>query len=301
MRVLVFGGAGFLGSYVVDALAADGHDVTIFDQRQSPWAPDGVHTVIGSILDSNAVSQAMAGFDIVYNFAGFADLNASTARPVEAVTLNVNGNLNLLEACRHNGIQRFVYASSVYVFSDKGAFYGVSKKASELLVEEYRRQYNLNFTIIRYGSVYGERADESNRIYRLLREALLERRITFLGNGTEEREYIHGRDAARLSVDILAPEYSNASVVLTGTERYRYKDLLELIREILGGDVEILLLDEEYKGHYKLTPYVFAPAVSKKLVSNPSVDFGQGLLECVDVLFRRLAPAGQLPTEGGHD
>lgn len=291
MKVLVFGGAGFLGSYVVDELVARGHDVTIFDRRASKWTPPSARTIVGDILDRDAVGRAASGFDIVYNFAGFADLNASIDQPVEAVTLNVVGNLNVLEACRHARVQRFLYASSVYVFSTKGAFYGVSKKASELVVEEYRRQFDLDFTILRYGSVYGERADHTNRIYRLLREALTDGRITFLGNGLEEREYIHGRDAARLSADVLAPEYRNANVMLTGGERYRYKDLLELIREIFDGRIEIALLDQEYKGHYHLTPYSFAPTIGKKLVSNPSVDFGQGLLECIQTLSHELQPS----------
>ena len=301
MKVLVFGGAGFLGSYVVDALAMSGYDVTIFDRRPSRWAPEGMCTITGDILDAEAVARAAVGFDVIYNFAGFADLNASIDRPTEAVTLNVIGNLNVLEACRRASVKRFVYGSSVYVFSNKGAFYGASKKAAELLVEEYRRQYKLEHTIIRYGSVYGERADETNRIYRLLREALTEGRMTFLGDGLEERDYIHGRDAARLSVDVLSPEYANANVMLTGGDRYRYRDLLELIGEILDGRLEIVLLNQEYKGHYHLTPYVFTPTVGKKLISNPSVDFGQGLLECIETLYRDLRTGGEMPAVGEHD
>lgn len=301
MKVLVFGGAGFLGSYVVDELVARGYSVTIFDRRSSKWTPATADVIAGDIFDRDAVAQAATGFDIVYNFAGFSDLNASIDQPVETVALNVLGNLNVLEACRSAKVGRFLYASSVYVFSTKGAFYGVSKKASELLVEEYRRQYDLNYTILRYGSVYGERADQTNRLYRLLREALTKGEITFLGNGLEEREYIHGRDAARLSVDVLVPEYCNANVMLTGGERYRYKDLLELIREILDGRVEIALLDREYKGHYQLTPYSFAPSVGKKLVCNPSVDFGQGLLECIQTLCHDLGLVGDLPAVAEHD
>lgn len=301
MKVLVFGGSGFLGSYVVDELVARGHGVTIFDRLPSPWAPKSVEVVIGDILDREEVARAVTGFEIVYNFAGFADLNASIDRPIETVTANVVGNLNVLEACRRAGVTRFLYASTVYVFSTKGAFYGASKKASELLIEEYQRQYGLDYTILRYGSVYGQRADETNRIYRLLREALTERRITFLGNGLEEREYIHGRDAARLSVDVLAPEYRNTNLMLTGGERYRYRDLLDLIAEILDHRVEIVLLGKEYKGHYHLTPYAFAPTIGKKLVSNPSVDFGQGLLECIQTLCQELSLVGELPAIGEHD
>ena len=301
MKVLVFGGAGFLGSYVVDELVSRGHAVTVFDRQPSRWAPPSVPTITGDILDRAAVTQAVDGFEIVYNFAGLADLNTSITQPVETVTLNVVGNLNVLEACRHARVQRFLYASSVYVFSSKGAFYGASKKASELMIEEYRRQFEQEYTILRYGSVYGERADHSNRIYRLLSEALTSGTITFLGDGLEEREYIHGRDAARLSVDVLAPEYRSASVMLTGGERYRYRDLLELIKEILDGRVQIVFLNQEYEGHYHLTPYTFAPTIGKKLVSNPSVDFGQGLVECLQTLSRELSLAGDLPTVGDHD
>ena len=97
------------------------------------------------------------------------------------------------------------------------------------------------------------------------------------------------------------PEYRNANVILTGGERYRYKDLLELIREIFDGRVEIAILDQEYKGHYHLTPYSFVPAIGKKLVSNPSIDFGQGLLECIQMLSHDIQVAGELPAVGEHD
>lgn len=171
--------------------------------RKVPVGIDnGFKVIEGDIMDADAVADAVAGHGVVYNFAGLADLNDSIDRPVETVQLNVMGNLNVLEASRAAKVERFVYASSVYVFSHKGAFYGASKKSSELIIEQYGDQYDLDYTIVRYGSVYGERADASNRIYRLIRQALTEGKITFPGDGSEEREYIHGRDAGKLSVDI---------------------------------------------------------------------------------------------------
>ncbi|NQV56702.1 MAG: NAD(P)-dependent oxidoreductase, partial [Rhodospirillales bacterium] len=237
-------------------------------------------------------AAAVTGQDIVYNFAGLADLNDSIDRPVETVQLNVLGNLNILEACRANKIQRFVYASSVYVFSHKGAFYGASKKSSELIIEQYGNQYDLDYTIIRYGSVYGERADTNNRIYRVIRQALTEGKITFLGDGSEEREYIHGRDAGKLSVDILDQAYRNQHVILTGIERHRYSDLLEMVREMMNNEINIEMLDQDYKGHYVMTPYSFSPTVGVKLVNNPSIDFGQGMLECIENVFHELQEEG---------
>ena len=192
MRVVVFGGAGFLGSYVVDELLSKNHKVTIFDKQKSPYINDNIPQIIGDILDVKAVRDVVIGQDAIYNFAGLADLNDSIDKPVETIKQNVLGNLNILEAARMEGVDRFLYASSVYVFSRKGAFYGTSKKSSELIVEQYGEQFGLDYTIVRYGSVYGERADRNNRIYRILREALTDRKISFKGDGSEEREYVHG-------------------------------------------------------------------------------------------------------------
>jgi UDP-glucose 4-epimerase len=293
-KALVFGGSGFLGSYVVDELRDAGHTVTIFDLKPSAYAPD-VPFIQGDISDAASVLGAVDGNALVYNFAGLADLNRSIDRPRDTLMLNVLGNLNVLEACRAHGVERYVYASTVYVFSTEGAFYGMSKKAAELTIEEYHRQFRIPYTIVRYGSVYGERADQQNRIHRLIHQALVEKKITFLGDGSEEREYIHGRDAAKLSVRVLEPEFENSHVILTGVERYRYADLLKLIQEILGRQVEIELQHQDYKGHYELTPYTFAPSVGRKLVANPYVDFGQGLLECIEHAYKELGFAKDLP------
>jgi UDP-glucose 4-epimerase len=298
MKVLVFGGAGFLGSYVVDELIGRGHDVTIFDLVQSSHVGDQVPTIIGNIMDVEAVKSAVSGQEVVYNFAGLADLNDSVDNPVETVTLNVVGNLNILDAARLAGIKHYVYASSVYVFSHRGAFYGASKKSSELIVEQYGSQYDMDYTIVRYGSVYGERADSKNRIYRILREALLDKKITLLGDGSEEREYVHGRDAAKLSVDVIEDQkYHNQNVMLTGIERFRYSDLLSYVKEMLNNDVEIEMLNESYRGHYVLSPYSFSPTIGVKLVNNPSVDFGQGMLECVNHVFQELQEEGLIESD----
>ncbi|MES2963069.1 MAG: NAD(P)-dependent oxidoreductase [Bdellovibrionota bacterium] len=288
MKIVVFGGSGFLGSHVADELTRLGHEVTIFDKTESLYANEKQAMVVGDIMDADAVYLAMKGQDIAYNFAGLADLNASIARPKETFELNVIGNINILEAAAKAKLKRYVYASTVYVFSKKGSFYGISKSASERVIEEYAEQKKLPFTIVRYGSVYGPRADKSNRIYRILRQALEEGKITFQGNGEEEREYIHVRDAARLSAEVLKDEFVGQHIMLTGTERYKYSDLLKIINEIMEGRIQIVYLNEDYRGHYVMTPYSFSPKASHKLVANPFTDFGQGLLETVETIYQDL-------------
>jgi UDP-glucose 4-epimerase len=243
--------------------------------------------VIGDIMDPPTVHAALDGAEVVYHFAGMADLNRSLDAPEQALSLNIMGTVTLLEAARRCGVKRFIYASSAYVFSTKGAFYGTSKKCAELIIEQYWDQYSLPYSIIRYGSVYGERADESNRLHAFLKEALSKRSITFPGDGNEEREYIHGRDAGKLSVDILDPAYENQNILLTGHQRLKYSYLLEMINEMLGGTIDINFLHQEYKGHYTTTQYSFTPRVGVKLINNPCVDFGQGILECLETIYRK--------------
>src|SRR5690606_11041901 len=107
------------------------------------------------------------------------------SNPVDSITLNVIGNLNVLEAARKAKIGRYLYASSAYAMSHKGSFYGIGKLCSEKIIEEYQSRYGLDFTIIRYGSVYSERPFYNNYIYNLVKRAVLEKRIVHPGDGEE--------------------------------------------------------------------------------------------------------------------
>ncbi|MGB5497741.1 MAG: NAD-dependent epimerase/dehydratase family protein, partial [Maribacter sp.] len=178
-------------------------------------------------------------------------------------------------------------ASSAYAMSNKGSFYGISKLASEKIIEEYNKRYNLPFVILRYGSVYSERAYENNYIYNLVKEAVLDKKIDHKGDGNEIREYIHAADAAKLSVDVIETDnLKNLHVILTGTERMKRIELFHMINEILNGNVVIKCNEAGYHNHYKFTPYSFEASVSRKLVANPHIDMGQGLLECVRAVHK---------------
>src|SRR5690606_31228034 len=200
----------------------------------------------------------------VFNLAGFASMEDAAGNPVDAITVNVIGNLNVLEATRKLKVRRYLYASSAYAMSQKGSFYGISKLYSEKIIEEYRSKYGLDFTIIRYGSVYSERPFYNNYIYNLVKKAVLERKIVHPGDGEEVREYIHAADAAKLSVQLLADnKFVNEHVILTGVEPIKRKQLFQMIREILGDDLEIILETSGYTDHYRLTPYSFQPPISR--------------------------------------
>ncbi len=282
MKAIVFGGSGFIGSHVADCLTEKGYEVTIFDLRPSSYIISGQKMIVGNILDENAVSEALKGCDYVYDFAGIADLDDATTKSLDTVQQNVMGTVIVLEAARKHKVKRFVFASTIYVYSDKGGFYRCSKQAAELYVEEYARKFGLDYTILRYGTTYGPRADSKNSIYRYLKQAVEEEKITCGGTGDEIREYIHVKDIARLSLSILGDEYRNQHVTITGHHSMRFRDMLYMIREILGNRIEIEFTGVQDKDHYSITPYSYVPKIGKKLVTDYYIDLGQGLLECIN-------------------
>ena len=290
MKSLVVGGSGFVGSHVADALQESGDQVTIFDIKPSEYLLPGQKFIQGDLLDARAVDEAVRGHEVVYNFAGVADIEQGLVRPLETVNLNVLGNVTLLEACRKSEVRRYLFASTIYVSGNSGGFYRVSKQACELYVEEYQRLFGLDYTILRYGSLYGRRADVNNGVYRYLQQALRDRRIVCSGTGEEVREYIHVEDAARAALTVLAEDFRNQHVMLTGHQQMKVKDLLIMIKEIVGPDVAIILQNEDSLKepdssnlHYSVTPYSFnKPQIARKLISNFYLDMGQGLLDCLD-------------------
>ncbi len=289
-KVIVFGGSGFLGSYVADELTSRGYNVTVADINTSKYLKPNQNFIQVDIGDPEELKAIIDGANIVYNFVAIANIEDAIYDPIKSMTINTMGNLNILEACREVGnIDRFVYASSAYASSKDGSFYGISKYSSEKLTQEYFIRYGLKYTIIRYGSLYGERASHNNYIYNLLCKAIKNGELHYKGDGEDLREYIHAADAARLSVDILEDSrFENDNIILTGIEKLKRIELLTMINEILQNKLEIKKIDEHNFGHYKITPYTFHPTTAKKLVANPFIDIGQGLLECIQEIYKDL-------------
>jgi len=278
----VLGGSGFLGSHVADKLTDAGYQVRIFDQRPSTWVRPDQEMMLGNLLNQNEVNEAIQGAEVVYNFAALADLNAGLNNPLDTVRINVLGNAHVMEACRLNDVKRFIYASTVYVYSRDGGFYRCSKQASEHYVEEYQKAYGLDYTILRYGSLYGPRADSSNGMYRIVKKAIETGLLEYQGSPDSLREYIHVEDAALASVAALKDDFRNQSVVLTGQEPMRVLDMLEMLAEILGLRDAVKFIPGEQPGHYVRTPYAYQPKLGRKYVPPVHVDLGQGLIQLID-------------------
>lgn len=152
-----------------------------------------------------------------------------------------------------------------------------------MLIEAYHEKTGLNYSILRYGSLYGPRAQEWNGLRRYVVQAIKDKRIVFYGTGEEAREYINVLDAARMSVTALDERYINKCLMITGNQKLLLKEVLQIITEILRGDCEIEMQpDNRDPTHYAITPYRYTPRAAVKIVPQEFIDIGQGILDIVE-------------------
>ena len=286
-RVAVVGGSGFLGSHVADAFSDAGYAVTVVDRIASKWLRSDQKEVVLDIRDRSALAQAFDSVDTVINFAGIADIVTANKDPAKTVEINILGTVNTIEAALEAGAQRYLFASTVYVYSDLGGFYRASKQSCEALIETYGEERGLAYTILRYGTLYGRRAGPTNRIHEMITSAIQAAHIGYPGSGDALRDFIHVRDAAQLTVRTLDPQYIARHLLITGQERMRVRDIARMIAEMLPGKISVEFAEGEPEGHYLLTPYTFAPRLGKKLVPTDYIDIGQGLLDCVQEIWEQ--------------
>ncbi len=252
MRVLVTGGAGFIGSHVVDKLIAAGHEPRILDLIPSPYHA-GVETVIGDLRDPAIVQQALAGTDMVLHLAAVADVDQVAKDPTLTDQVNTRGTQVLLECAREVGVQRFVYASTIWVYGDAAGpealdedttlglpkhFYTATKIAGEMYTASYGELYDLEWTILRFGIPYGPRARPTAVVPAFTAKALAGQPLTIAGDGTQSRRFVYVEDLAEGVVASLVPEAANRIYNLVGRENTSVRAIARAVRDVVG-DVPI--------------------------------------------------------------
>ena len=282
-KVLIIGGSGFMGSHTADLLSDNGYVVTILDKVTSPWLRDDQAMVVGDAMDSNVLTSAMNKIDYVFYFSGIADIAEAKENPYKTIEVNIMGLTKALEAGVKNNIAKFIYASTMYVYSAQGSFYRASKQAAEVIIEAYQENYQLSFVLLRYGSLYGPRSQNWNGIKGFARQVVNHGSLEYPGNGSEIREYIHVHDAAKLSVRALHDDYKNKAITITGNQSMRVADMFSMLFEIAGKELNVKYLDEQQgSSHYGNTPYRYTPKPSLKVIPTEFIDLGQGLLDIVE-------------------
>ena len=280
-EILVTGGSGFLGSYVSDVLSDAGLKVTIFDIKKSPWIKKNQKMVIGDLLDEGLVKKIVKNKFAVFHFAGISDIEKASSFPISAIKNNILATSILLDQCSKSKVKRFIFASSIYVYSDKGGIYRSTKQACELLIENFSTLRKLDYTILRFGSIYGRRSEKDNFIHSIIYSALKNKILIRNGNDDDIRDYIHVIDAAKASLKILEKEFRNKIIILSGSQTVTIKELIKMIGEILNKKLKVKYIKKINNSHYSSTPYHFDNNLPTKLIQDKYIDLGQGILDTI--------------------
>lgn len=261
-KVLVAGGAGFIGSCIVDTLAEAGYSIRVVDDMSSGRADnvsqhagkDYFELVKGTIVDPAVAQRAVDGVDAVINMVGKGDLAKSVANPLLYHDTNLTGNLNLLVAASKKGIKKFIFASSGAVYSAKAVGvisedaewgpsspYAATKVCSEVYCRTFNDVYGMECICFRFFNVYGPRRENSTyggAVTNFMLNVMDGKKITVFGTGNDKRDYVYVKDVARAVVMGLKEGVSGEFNVGTGIGTST-NELLAKIEKALGKKGEV--------------------------------------------------------------
>lgn len=264
MKAIVTGGAGFIGSHLVEELINQSMEVHVIDnmtfgksQNVHPLAI--IHTMDIRSADARNVIVKVKP-DVVFHLAAQADVTQSINHPFDDASININGTINMLEACHEANVKKFVFASTSAVYGDLQvnrlseedstepiSYYGLSKLTAEAYIKQFNKLYQLPFTILRYGNVYGPRQQakgEGGVVAIFIDKLVKGDPITIFGNGEQTRDFIYVKDIAH--ANIAAIENGDNEIIQVGTgERTSVNRLIDLLEQIGGGTIETKYSDSK--------------------------------------------------------
>lgn len=257
MRIVVTGGAGFIGSNLVDHLLAQGHDVVAFDNfstgrrefLENARSAERFSCVEGDTQDPDALTRAFAGAEFVYHLAANADVRRGTEHPRKDLEQNTIATYNVLEAMRANGIRRMAFSSTGSIYGEPEVFptpenapfpvqtslYGASKLAGEGLISAYCEGFGFQAYIFRFVSLLGERYSHGHvfDFFRALRQDPTTLRV--LGNGQQRKSYLYVQDCLEAMDVAIAGSHDKVNIFNLGTdESCRVVDSIGWITTHLG-------------------------------------------------------------------
>ena len=299
MRYLVTGGAGFIGSNIVDELVRRGQEVIVLDDLSSgkeenlAAVRDKINLRIGSITDLAAMQSACAGADYVIHLAARTSVPRSVANPVETNHVNIDGTLNVLVAARDAKVRRLVFAASSSAYGETPELpkqesmpsapispYGVTKLAGELYAQVFGRAYGLENTSLRYFNVFGPRQDPTSQYSGVLSRFMLavirgESPVVY-GDGEQSRDFTFIANVVDVTLRACEAPGSSGMVINGGTgARITLNEVLKLLEKITGRKIKAKY-DPPRTGDIKDSQADISRA-RDLLGYRPIVDFEQGL------------------------
>ncbi len=260
-RAVVTGGAGFIGSHLVEALVSRGYQVTIIDdlstgqkQNVGKLLGDKVHLIQASVTDPSLLTKLFQNIDYVFHLAALPSVPRSIDAPLASHQVNITGTLNVLVSARDNGVSKVVYASSSAVYGDTPLLpkredmtpnpqspYAVTKVSGEYYCKVFQTVYGLDTVCLRYFNAYGPRQDPNSQyaavIPRFISRALEGNPPIIFGDGEQTRDFTFVRDA--VEANILAAESDATGVFNIGSRsRTTINELAKLIARLLATGVK---------------------------------------------------------------
>lgn len=259
---LVTGGAGFIGSHLVEALLAEGHEVRVVDNFATGKlenlfpAIDKIKLYEISITDAVVLQEAMEGVNYVFHQAAIPSVPRSVADPVTCHEVNVTGTFNVLNAARLAGVKRVVYAASSSAYGDiEGDYkqedmaprplspYGAAKLAGEYYMQVFYRVYGLETVCLRYFNVFGPRQDPKSEYAAVIPKfatAMLEGKSpTIYGDGTQSRDFTYIENTVKGNLLAVTSTIAPGQVInLACGQRYTLLDLVDVINDYLGTNIK---------------------------------------------------------------
>ena len=284
LKILIFGGSGFLGSEVAKALSERGHVVTIADLKRPLRIKKNIKFKKIDIKNEKKIFQIVRKNNVVYNFAAIADIQDSYDNPIKTFQTNIMGSAYILKACVSSKVKKYILASTIYADSSQGGFYRVSKQSSELMTTEYSKVYGMKYTILRYGSIYGPGSNLKNGLLKIAYDAVKKRKLVYRGTNKAVRSYIHVSDAAKASADILKNKFSQKVILIKGKKSIKIKNLLSEVKKITGLKSNLVFLNKTQKGHYDKKPKPHKKFKAYNYYRTSSMDFKKGLKELAEIV-----------------
>jgi UDP-glucose 4-epimerase len=251
-HILITGALGFIGSRLLDSYS-NNKNVQLYaiDKKKSNLS--NVKKL--DLLNKKKLFDYFRNkkIDYIFHLGGTSDIDFSVNNPDFTLKNNVMSLLNLLSLSKEKKIKKFIFSSSIYTKGNKGSFYRISKKTCEDILIEYNRLYSLEFSILRYGSIFGNGSPKQNSVHRLAYQIKNGNTITREGTGNEVRRYININDAIKLTKQSLQKQYTNCYIDITGSKKNKISDMINLIRKSYPSKKFIYDGINNYH-HYDLTP-----------------------------------------------